>query len=136
MRRIHRQQCIDELRARMLQMTDNEHSMCSVAAKEGIYCKGFSQWTFEELKRRYAWIVASRPHVTRAELEKLANAWQLARQAVFGTRLSCDTQTLEHDTCRGFDGWTDADLARYHRELCGEAVEVFSNRQNAAGTCA
>jgi hypothetical protein len=126
MKRIDRQQCIEALRAKMLSMTDAEHSMCDVAAKKGVYCNGPRQWTFDELKARYGWIVASRPNITREQLEKLANAWQLARQEVFGTRLACDTQSIEHDTCKGFDGWSDRELERFHREICGEEVEIAS----------
>jgi hypothetical protein len=124
MRSITRAQCIDELRTALLARTDDEHSMCEVATREGIYCHGFAQWTFEELKRRYDWIANSRPGITRPELERLANLWQLARQKVFGTQLSCDTQTREHDTCLGFDEWDDATLERYHAELCDESVRI------------
>jgi hypothetical protein len=98
--------------------------MCEVAARRGVFCKGFGQWSFDELKRRYDWIAQQRPHVTRAQLEELANAWQLARQQVFGTCLSCDTETGEHDTCLGFDRFSDAELASFHAALCGEPVEI------------
>ena len=124
MKRITREQCIEELRRALTKLAPRDHSMCEVAARKGIYCKGFAQWSFDELKQRYDWIAQSRPGITRRELEKLANAWQVARQEVFGTGLACDTQTIEHDTCRGFDGWSDEDLARYHADLCGEPVEV------------
>jgi hypothetical protein len=135
MKSISRQQCITELESQMQRMVDGEHSMCEIASKKGIYCKGFKQWTFEELKQRYDWIVASRPNITREELEKIANAWQIARQSVFGTSLACDTQTIEHDTCKGFDGWSDQDLARFHGELCGEPVEVLSLPATAKQSC-
>lgn len=135
MKRITRQQCIEDLEKQMQRMVDGEHSMCEVAAKKGIYRKGFMQWTFEELKKQYQWIVASRPNITREELEKIANAWQLARQEVFGTTLSCDTQSIEHDTCNGFDGWSDEELARFHGELCGEPVEVVTLPSEAKQSC-
>jgi len=135
MRRVTRQQCIVDLEQQMKRMVDGEHSMCEVAAKKGIYCHGFRQWTFDELKQRYDWIVAARPNITREELEKIANTWQLARQEVFGTTLSCDTQSIEHDTCKGFDGWSDQELARFHGELCGEPVEVASLPSEAKQSC-
>jgi len=135
MKRVTRQQCIVDLEQQMKRMVDGEHSMCEVAAKKGIYCKGFRQWTFDELKQRYDWIVAARPNITREELEKIANTWQLARQEVFGTTLSCDTQSIEHDTCKGFDGWSDQELARFHGELCGEPVEVASLPSEAKQSC-
>jgi hypothetical protein len=135
MKRITRPQCIKDLQEKMRRMVDSEHSMCDVAAKKGLYCKGFKQWSFEELKQRYDWIAAARPDITREELEKIANTWQLARQEVFGTALSCDTQTIEHDTCKGFDGWSDEDLARFHADLCGEPVEVVSLPSEARQSC-
>lgn len=124
MKRITRSKCIEDLQKKLNAAAGGEHSMCEVAAKKGIFCKGFAQWSFDELKQRYDWIANARPNITREELEKLANAWQVARQEVFDTELSCDTQTIEHDTCKGFDGWSDQDLARFHAEICGEPVEV------------
>jgi hypothetical protein len=130
MKSLSRQACTEALRAKLHSLVDENHSMCQVAAEKGIYCHGFAQWSFDELKRRYWWLADRRPSVTRVELERLANIWQVARQQVFGTQLACDTQTLEHDTCMGFDGWTNADLARYHAELLGEPVEVVDDAED------
>jgi hypothetical protein len=124
MKTIQRQQALDDLRAKLLSLTDDEHCTCLVAARLHIYCGGFSQWKYQELKERYGWIVKNRAHVSRPELEDLANRWQLARQFVQGTELACDTQTLEHHTCKGWDGFSDQDLARFYHELLGEAVEI------------
>jgi hypothetical protein len=123
-KKIDRAQAVADIRESLLRLVDDDHSMCQVAAQKGILCHGFSQWSFEDLKKCYGWIADSRPHVTRSELEHLANAWQLARQQVFDTRISCDTQSVEHDTCLGFDGWSDAQIARFHAEICGEPVEI------------
>ena len=131
---ITRGQAIDKLRAKMLALVDDEHCMCAVASRLQIGCGGFSQWTFTELKERYDWIVKRRPHITRAELEELANRWQLARQFVQDTLLSCDTQTHEHHhrICEGWEGFSDEDLARFHRELSGEEVEVLPDAPEEA----
>jgi hypothetical protein len=125
-----RQACTDDLRAKLNSLVDEDHSMCQVAAEQGIWCHGFAQFTFDELKRRYWWLADRRPGISRPELERLANIWQVARQRVFGTELACDTQTLEHDTCLGFDGWTNADLARFHAELLREPVEVIDDAED------
>lgn len=124
MKTLTRQQAIDALRSRLLEITDEDHCACEVAARYGIYCHGFSQWSFDELKRRYWWLADRRPHVTREELERLANIWQVARQQVMGTQIACDTQTTEHDTCKGWDEWDVATLGRYVQELCGEPVAI------------
>jgi hypothetical protein len=130
MKQLSRQHCIEDLRGHLLGLVDDEHSMCQVASRLGIYCHGFSQWSFDELKQRYWWLVERRPGIKREELERLANIWQVARQQVFGTQLACDTQTLEHDTCCGFDGWSNADLSRFHKELLGQAVEVVDDAED------
>jgi hypothetical protein len=124
MKHLSRAQLVEALRAKLLERTDEDTCLCLAAARLGIYCRGFSQWTFGELKHRYGWIARNRPGVTRAELEDLANRWQLARQRVLGTEVACDTQAMEHQTCEGWDGFDDEQLAGFYRELCGEEVEV------------
>jgi hypothetical protein len=124
MRKIDRQRCIADVRDVLLRLVDEEHSICEVAANRGIFCRGFAQWSLEELRRRYDWIEHARPNLSRAELERLANAWQLARQQVYGCSLACDTQTEEHDTCRGWDDFTDAQLEAFHASFCHEPVEI------------
>jgi hypothetical protein len=42
-----------------------------------------------------------------------------------GTQVACDTQALEHDTCKGWDDWDDSTVARYLQELSGEVVDVL-----------
>ncbi|MHC4844757.1 MAG: hypothetical protein ACYTCU_01205 [Planctomycetota bacterium] len=129
MQTITRQQAIDRLRGKLLQLTDEEHSICEVASEKGLFCHGFSQWTFEELKERYWWLVKSRPDISREELERLANIWQVARCTVMDTSMACDTQTAEHDTCKGWDEWDNAALANYIDELCHEKVMVIDRRR-------
>ena len=126
MRKITRSQAIDDLRESMVALVDDNHCMCDIAAKHHVFCHGFSQWKFGELKERYDWIVKRRPRITRGELEDLANRWQLARQFVLDNNLSCDVQTKEkhHPTCKGWDTFGEGDLARFYAELRGEDVEV------------
>ena len=127
MRRMTRDEAIEDIRAKLLTLVDDEHSMCQVASRLGFYCGGFSQYSTGELRKRYDWVVGNRPWVKRAELEDLANRWQLARQFVLGTLVSCDTQASEHErhhTCEGWKGFTDERLAQFHRELLGEEIEI------------
>jgi hypothetical protein len=126
MQRLTRAELIDRLRAELLETCDDEHSMCEAATKRGIFCHGFSQWTFSELRRRFPTIVRSRPAITPAELKELANEWILARQAAQGLPLACDAQMHEGALriCKGWDQWSNADLARFLHELTGEEVEV------------
>ena len=124
MRTVTRQELIDEIRREVLVLVDEEHSFCEVAGKLGIACTGFRQFTDEELARRYRWIVKTRDPSTREELESLANRWQIARQIIQDRPLSCDVQQIEHDTCGGWDGYADEQLATFHHSLTGESVEV------------
>lgn len=126
MKTITREEGIERLRSAIFALVDEEHSICEVAARLGIFCKGFSQWSFEELKQRYDWIVERHPDITREELEHIANIWQLARQEVHHTPTACDTQTQEHDTCLGWDEWGNSDLARFLEEVTGERLTIMS----------
>lgn len=126
MKTLDRNEAVQLLREKCMALVDDDHSICEVAARLKIFCGGFAQWTFAELKDRYDWIVARHPHITRKELEELANRWQLARQFVSGTALACDNQRCEsfHRTCRGWDEFSDEDLARFVAELTGDEVSV------------
>ncbi len=126
MNTIKRGEAIRLLKEKCLSLVDDEHSLCEVAARRKVFCGGFSQWTFGELKERYDWIVARNPRITRAELEELANRWQLARQFVSDCNLSCDNQLGEthHQTCKGWDEFKNEELALYCKELCDRELQV------------
>lgn len=135
MKQITRNQAIDDLRESLLALVDDEHSICEVAERKGIFCGGFGQWTFQELKRRHPTIVRSRPCITPKELKELANRWQLVRKEVKGTAIACDTQLDEGSlsVCKGWDEWPDEDLARFYLELRHEEVEVLPENGGEAG---
>jgi hypothetical protein len=99
-------------------------SICSLAAEKGIFCGGFRSFTDAQLRERFAWLVRKRPEATRAEIEGLGDAWQLARQEVRSLPTACDVQTQEHDLCNGWDDFSDDDLAKFYRELIGRAVTI------------
>jgi hypothetical protein len=130
MKNVTRDQAIDAIRGKLLTLVDDEHSMCQVASRLGIYCGGFSQDTTGELRRRYDWIVKNQPWLNRKELEDKANRWQLARQFVMGTLISCDTQAEDHErhhTCQGWREFSDEKLAGFHRDLLGEEIEIVAS---------
>ena len=97
-------------------------SICRLAAQTGVFCKGFRRYTDAELRERYGWIAKKNPDASRAEMEELADRWQLAREEVLGAKTSCDVQQLEHDTCGGWDDFSDEDLAKFLRELTGRTI--------------
>jgi len=126
MKQCTRQEAIDGLRRALQSLCDDEHSVCQVAATRGLFCHGFAQWKFGELKERYPQIVRSRPALTRAELEELANRWQLARSSGQEGQIACDVQAAEthYQQCRGWDEFDDRQLERFHAEICGEEIEI------------
>ena len=105
-------------------MTDDEHCMCRVAADRGIFCRGFNQFSEDELRQRYWWIVRRRPSLTREQLEQIANDWQLTQQEVKDVPVACDVQARLHDTCRGWDDFSNDQLAQVYQQLTGETVLV------------
>jgi hypothetical protein len=121
---LSREQAIRALKAHLLKLTDDETSLCQVASQRGIFCKGFRGLSDEEFKKRYHTLVARRPGLTRRQYEYLANQWQLARQVVDGVKCACDAQAKEHDTCGGWDDFTNEDLVRFCRELFAAEVTL------------
>lgn len=124
MKTVTRQQAINELREALLALVDDDHSICEAAASRGILCRGFRQFSDSELAKRYEWIVRKRGVASREELEELANRWQLAKQFVQCESLSCDVQAREHDTCGGWDDFTDEQIAGFVKQLVGDTIRI------------
>ena len=121
---VSRKELVERLRIVLRQFADEETSICKAAAERGIFCRGFSRYTEAELQDRYDWIMRKRPGMTREELEQIANYWQLAQQQVHGIGFACDVQTRLHDTCGGWDDFTNGELVGFYMELTGHNVEV------------
>ena len=103
---------------------DDDMSACKAAGEQGIFCRGFARYSDLDLRRRYDWIARRRPKMTRKQLEEIANRWQLARQEVEGMPIACDVQQKAHDTCRGWDDFTNEDLAKFYFEMTGKEIAV------------
>ncbi len=113
------------LRSEMLQRIGSQDiSACTVATRQGVFCRGFARFTDAELRERYNWIVRRRPRMTRAELEEIADRWQLARQEVRDKRIACDVQQDAMDMCRGWDSFSDEELSRFYFEMTGNRIDI------------
>ncbi|MDP9191429.1 MAG: hypothetical protein M3P06_06985 [Acidobacteriota bacterium] len=123
---ISRPTLIVALREELNRRANGEMSICRLASQTGIFCKGFRRFSNDELKEKYEWIVDRNPDASRGELEEIADRWQLARQDVLGATTSCDVQQLEHDSCGGWDDFSNENLALFLRELTGRNVSVPS----------
>jgi hypothetical protein len=119
-----RPEAIDRLRAALLALTDDEHSMCQVAAERGIFCRGFRRWNASEFDRRYRGAIGRSTHLSRAQMEEFANIWELAEQIRRRVGVACDARTAESGGCRGWDEFSDADLSRFCSDVLGESVGV------------
>ncbi|MGH9366809.1 MAG: hypothetical protein ACRD3M_03935 [Thermoanaerobaculia bacterium] len=119
-----RPQAIARLREALTNLTDDEHSICQVAAERGIFCHGFRRWPASEFDRRWRQALGRSTHLSRAQMEELANVWQLAEQVRCRVTLACDTKTANGSVCRGWDEFPNADLARFCSDILGKNVDV------------
>ena len=121
---VPRNEAIARLRRELVELTDEENSICKVAAEKGLFCRGFLRYSDGELRKRYDWIADRRPDLTREELEVIANDWQLAQQEVFDLPIACDVQQRVHDTCRGWNDFTNEQLAKFYGQITGQEIAI------------
>jgi hypothetical protein len=114
-----RVEAIVELRTALLDLCGEGRSMCRVAAERGIFCRGFGRWPEREFHERWKLLIGVSTHLSRAQMERLADIWQLGEQLQHRVALICDAQTMFPGACRGWDEFSNADLARF----CGEILE-------------
>jgi hypothetical protein len=119
-----REEAVERLRVGLLNLSDGEHSMCRIAAERGVFCRGFRRWSDGEFLRRWTKVLGRSTHLTRGQLEPLADLWQLMEQLRLGATLACDAAALCPGACRGWDEFSDADLALFCRELFRRHVAV------------
>ena len=105
--------------------------MCQVAAELGIFCRGFRRWSDGEFLRRWTKVIGRSTHLTRPQLEQLADLWQLTEQLRLRVPLACDAQAIERGACRGWNEFSNADLERCCDEILGRNVVVHETAQIA-----
>jgi hypothetical protein len=121
---LSRPQAIERMRSMLKRLTDEEHCVCSVVGRLGIFCRGFKQYSDEELKQRFDWIARKRPGVAREKLEDLANLYYLGRDEATGAAICCDVETREHAGCDGWNRFKNAELEGFYRTLIGQPVII------------
>ena len=122
-----RQEAISRLRVALRKLTDDEHPICQVAAERGIFCHGFRRWSDSEFDQRFRGALGRSTHLSREQMEDLANVWQLAEQIRRRVGFACDAQDGSGG-CRGWDEFSDADLARHCGEILGRRIRVLRQR--------
>jgi hypothetical protein len=121
-----RREAIARLRAALLALADDEHSMCQVAAERGVFCYGFRRWNASEFDRRWRCAIGRSTHLSRQQMEDFANLWQLAEQVRQRVSLACDAKPTREGTCRGWDEFSNADISRFCADLLGKDVLIES----------
>lgn len=119
-----RPEAIARLREALRELTDDEHSICQIAAEQGIFCHGFRRWSASEFDRRWKPLLGRSTHLSRTQMEQLADVWQLAEQIRCRVTLACDAQKAPRAACRGWDEFSNSDLARYCSDILGKNVTV------------
>lgn len=123
-----RPEAVARLRAVLLELCGDGRTMCRVAAEEGIFCRGFRRWPEHEFHERWKRQLGVSTHLTRDQMEELADIWQLCEQLRRRDMLICDAQTAAPGACRGWNEFTDRDLERFCLEILGKQVEIRTQR--------
>jgi uncharacterized iron-regulated protein len=114
---ISREVAIGRIRIRMMELCDKGKSACQVAAERNILCRGFNRDCDEDLRRRYAPYVGGAERISRSDLERAANQWQLARQRTEDVLVACDVQYRFNQVCRGWNDFSNEELSDFCLEL-------------------
>jgi hypothetical protein len=125
-----REAAIGRLRAGLLALSDGEHSMCEVAARLGIFCRGFRRWPDGEFLRVWMRSMGQSTHLDRAQMERLADIWQLTEQLRLRIPIACDALSA-CGPCRGWNEFSDADLEQFCADVLRESVVVVGSAQKA-----
>jgi hypothetical protein len=125
-----RQEAIARLSKRLAALTGPQKSACRFAADEKVLCRGFARFTDEQLRQRYGFLGDG--DTPRAELERRADEWHVGRGEMERAPTACDVQQQFVETCRGWNEFTNQELARFCRDICGDRVVVIGHRMVAA----
>jgi hypothetical protein len=121
---LSRPEAIAVVRGALLARCGEEECACVAAARCGVFCDGLRSLSDKEFRERFSWIAGSRPHASRAELERLVGLYHLGRQEVDGMAVCCDVETREHCGCDGWNGFDNAALEGAVLAMTGRHVSV------------
>jgi hypothetical protein len=126
-----RERAIAALRRSLNRLSDGERTTCQVAAERGIFCRGFRQWNDHEFHGRWKAVLGESTHLSRPQIERLADLWQLSEQIVQRVRVTCDAHSAAPGPCRGWQEFSNETLARFCGELLGRDVVVEGAERDA-----
>lgn len=122
---ISREVAIGRIRIKMVELCEPGKSACQVATERNILCKGFNRDSDEELRWRYAPYVCGAETLSRSDLERVANHWQLVRQRTEEALVACDVQNRYYQVCRGWNDFSNDELSSFCFELEGVLPTVI-----------
>ena len=122
---ISREVAIGRIRIEMMKLSDTGKSACQVATERNILCKGFRRDSDDELRHRYAPYVGAAERMSRSDLERAANHWHLVRQRTEEALIACDVQYRHCQVCRGWNDFSNDELAGFCFELAGIRPNVI-----------
>jgi len=128
-----REEAIDRLRVGLLRLSDGENSMCEVAARLGIFCRGFRRWPDGEFLRVWMRSMGVTTHLNRSQMERLADIWQLTEQLRLRIPIACDAR-LACGPCRGWNEFSDSQLELHCADVLGQNVAIAAIAQIAQAT--
>lgn len=111
-------------------LKDEEDTVCDVAAREGVFCRGFDRFPTPILRKSFPWL-AHDPEISREDLVDRIRRWINARKFVLSLPSACDVEACEKDMCMGFEGFDDEKIAASYQEMFGESVEILPFRPAA-----
>ena len=120
-----RQEAVQKIRHLLITNMRNDETTCQAMARMGVFCRGYDQWTTEQLRELYPWLAKKlSADARREELLLLIIAWDGARTLVNGVATTCDAKSLDHEGCLGFDGFTNDQLKAKFASLFGTEDEI------------
>jgi hypothetical protein len=118
---------ISRLREGLLKLSGGERSFCAVAAEHRIFCHGFRRWTDDAFSRGWTNALGRSTHLSRQQMERLADIWLLTEQLRLRVSCACDLAAAGGGVCRGWNGFSNADLERCCDEILGRNVAIVEN---------
>ena len=120
-----REEALKRVRNFLVANQRTDETTCQAAARLGIFCHGYDQWSLPQLRDRYPWLAKKMPAETpREEFLKLIVAWDGARQLVNRSPTTCDAKTADHEGCLGFDRFSNGQLKRLFPQLFAADDEI------------
>jgi hypothetical protein len=122
---ISRETAISCIRLKLIELCATGKSACQIATERNILCGGFPHDSDEELRKKYAPYIARAERISRSDLERAANVWNIARQRTEEALVSCDVQYRSYEVCRGWNEFSNDELATFCFELSGVRPKVI-----------